>query len=954
MIRSTTPRRYLTNCSVCWHAYPSPLFNAFFETPLGITQAFLLGGESSKVPMKKSASRTATTASAPSPPARPRRQQADAERHAEVLDDMSEVILRYLPDGTYTYVNEAFCRLTGRTRDQLLGYSWLSQLGPEQSAVVLAKLRLITPRNPVVTLEYPITNPQGKLRWMQFINRGLFNAKGRLQETQAVGHDISELKQAQLDLIESNERWKFAVEGSGDGVWDWNVPTGQVSYSKRWKEMIGYEELEIGPDFIEWRTRLHPDDLEAALSTIGTHLSGKSDSYTNEFRMLCKDGSWKWILARGKVTQRDANGNPLRVVGTHTDISAAKAAKQREEHNLRLVATAAPLSESLDAIVTSIAAQHPGMICAVMLTDPSGTRLVPGTVSQLPLTFRTAIAEMPIKANEACSGAAAFARSRVIVEDIAKSPNWRKYRSVAKLAGLRSGWAQPIFDSTGHILGTFACYHRQPHSPTTPELQTIDQAASLTALAIQRHRSEEALRASEHSFRAIFEQAAVGVALIDTPTGRFLKVNQRMAEINRVTPEQMLKTTFMAMTHPDDLQADLDLMEKLKTGQIRNFNLEKRNVTTSGEVIWISLTVSPMWKPGETPSVHMSVVQDITASKNAEANYLRELEYNQALITHTSAYIAALNTRGEFIHLNPAFLSGLGYHAGQLIGRTPWQSGLMNKQESNRSKQRFQQLLSVGSQPAIEVRLRASHGEWHDVELRSVATRLPDGQIDRIIITGNDVTERKRLQREILNLVEGEQARLGHDLHDGVGQTMTGIISLLNALETDLSGPAQDDARRIRELLQDSVSEVRRMSHGLSPTSVKYRGLHGGLELLAETVRLNYRTPCTCEIDPAIDLNDSEIETHLFRICQEAINNALRHGKPSHVQLSLAVKNGDLILQITDDGKGSTAPQSHSPSGIGLRVMDYRANLIGATLRAGPAAGGGFVVTCRLALPVPV
>lgn len=878
-----------------------------------------------------------------------------AERYAAVLDDMSEVIIRYLPDGTYTYVNEAFCRFLGRKREELLGYSWFTQMDQAERAVVLAKLRSLTPENPDLKLEYPVTNVDGQIRWIQFINRGLFDEKGRIRETQAVGHDITELKEAQMALIESNERWKFAIEGPGDGVWDWNVPSGQVNFSKRWKEMLGYAEHEIGSDFSEWRDRLHPDDLEPALNTVAAHLTKKSDSYTNEFRMRCKDGSWKWILARGKVTQLNAKGEPLRIVGTHTDISAAKEAREREENNLRLVATGAPLRKTLAAIVGSIESQHPDMLCGVMLLDPSGTMLVLAAASNLPKIFQDATHDMPVKANWACSGAAVFSKSRVVIEDIAKSPNWRKYKTVVKQAGLRAGWAEPIFDGSGNILGTFTCFYRQLHHPTLSELNTIGQAASLAALAIQRHRDEEALRESERIFRAIFEQAAVGVALIDTSTGRFLRVNQRMAEINHVTQAEMLDTTFMAMTHPEDLQADLDLMEKLKAGEITSFNLEKRSQNKQGDITWINLTVSPMWKPGETPSRHISVVQDITLRKEAEANYLRELEYNQALISHTSAYIAALNTKGEFTHLNPAFLDGLGYTTGQLIGRTPWQSGLMDKAETARSKIRFQHLIHTGSNPIVEVRLRCASGDWRDVELQSVATKKPDGTPDRIIITGTDVTERNRLQREILNLVEEEQARLGHDLHDGVGQTMTGIISLLNALEYDLKGTEKADAHRIRELLQESVSEVRRMSHGLSPTSVKYRGLRGGLELLAETVRLNYRTPCTCSIDRKIETNDTEIETHLYRICQEAINNALRHGKPSHLFISLHQRNGDLILQVLDDGAGTGKPAtSETPTpGIGLRIMEYRANLIGAALQAGPTPEGGYQVTCRLALPAP-
>jgi hypothetical protein len=197
-------------------------------------------------------------------------------------------------------------------------------------------------------------------------------------------------------------------------------------------------------------------------------------------------------------------------------------------------------------------------------------------------------------------------------------------------------------------------------------------------------------------------------------------------------------------------------------------------------------------------------------------------------------------------------------------------------------------------------------------------------------------------------VVEQEQARVGHDLHDGVGQTMTGSVSLLEALEADLQGEARQQAQRIHELLRQSVSEVRRMSHGLSPTGVKYRGLVGALQLLAETVRTNFRTPCLCEVDSGIVIKNSDIETHLFRIAQEAVNNALRHGKPSKVKLSLQhVSQTECELRIEDDGAGLKKNKGEQDSGIGVRVMDYRANLIGARLTIKTKPRRGVVVTCR-------
>lgn len=162
-------------------------------------------------------------------------------------------------------------------------------------------------------------------------------------QTQAQYRLIETLRTSELQLQTSlgrmqelEERWKFALEGSGDGVWDWSVPNGTVCYSKRWKEMLGFAEDEVGNGLDEWRKRIHPDDKTETLAAVQMHLDGKTPVYNSEYRIICKDDSYKWILGRGMVVSRDADGDPLRMVGTHIDITQRKKA----EFNLRIAAIA--------------------------------------------------------------------------------------------------------------------------------------------------------------------------------------------------------------------------------------------------------------------------------------------------------------------------------------------------------------------------------------------------------------------------------------------------------------------------------------------------------------------------------------------------------------------------------------------------------------------------------------
>lgn len=146
---------------------------------------------------------------------------------------------------------------------------------------------------------------------------------------------IQKRRQSEEQLAEHEMRWKYALEGAGDGVWDWNLQTNEVIFSKNWKAMLGYAEHEMSNSLPEWECRVHPADKDSVLADIQAHLDGKRSTYANEHRMQCKDGSWKWILDRGMVFSQTPEGKPLRMVGTNTDITRHKqlerALKQSEE-----------------------------------------------------------------------------------------------------------------------------------------------------------------------------------------------------------------------------------------------------------------------------------------------------------------------------------------------------------------------------------------------------------------------------------------------------------------------------------------------------------------------------------------------------------------------------------------------------------------------------------------------
>ncbi|AZP12292.1 PAS domain S-box protein [Undibacterium parvum] len=256
--------------------------------------------------------------------------------------------------GRYLYVNKEYERIFHCSNADILGKSYLDVLPLELAEKVAVSERLLIEKGLTLQTENNVQGEDGTHTYL-VVRSPLFDLEGKITGTCGVGTDITDNKRLEQKTIKalaslraSEERWKFALEGSGDGVWDWDIPSGKVQLSKRWKEMLGHSEAEIGDALTEWSSRVHPEDMPAVMADVEANLDGITNSFSNEHRVLCKDGSYLWILDRGMVVQRAADGAALRMVGTHTDISQRK---QMERIKSEFIST---VSHELRTPVTSI------------------------------------------------------------------------------------------------------------------------------------------------------------------------------------------------------------------------------------------------------------------------------------------------------------------------------------------------------------------------------------------------------------------------------------------------------------------------------------------------------------------------------------------------------------------------------------------------------------------------
>jgi PAS domain S-box-containing protein len=251
---------------------------------------------------------------------------------------------------------------------------------------------------------------------------------------------------------------------------------------------------------------------------------------------------------------------------------------------------------------------------------------------------------------------------------------------------------------------------------------------------------------------------------------------------------------------------------------------------------------------------------------------------------------------------------------------------------------------------SLETRRLARDGRIIDVLLTGTPLRNESGRIVGMALTEHDVTERKALEKEVLEIAAGEQRRIGHDLHDTVGQEMTALGLMADSLMAALQQHSPTDVPLAAQIVQGvrrTLNQVRALSRGLVPVEVQAHGLMAALADLA--ARIDQESGISCHFvcpNPAL-VEDNTTATHLYRIAQEAVGNALKHGQARQVEIDLGVTDGHLTLKITDDGIGMR-DQGVKTEGLGLKIMRYRADSIRATLSIESPVLGGTQVTCAL------
>lgn len=451
-----------------------------------------------------------------------------------------------------------------------------------------------------------------------------------------------------------------------------------------------------------------------------------------------------------------------------------------------------------------------------------------------------------------------------------------------------------------------------------------------------------ALAKSEQKLRGLYETSQLGIALNDMQ-GHFIEFNEAFERICGYTAEELKALDYWALTpkmYAADEARQLELLRS--TGHYGPY--EKQYVRKDGSLVPLRLRGMLLQTP-DSHSYIWSIVEDISEQKRLEATVAADHARQQLFLRNASDGVHILGNDGCVVEASDSFCAMLGYSRERVIGLHPsqWDARIAGDDLRDALDRAF-----AGDLTRFETVHRRKDGTTFDVEIHAEAFEA-DGR-PYLYCSARDVTEVRRLKRALLDVTNREQRRLGHDLHDELGQVLTGISMLAASLastERAAGRPAADRLEELEELARQAIVTCRGIAHGLSPLAYQDGNLEQALSEMVRIQGTSVGTAIEFDVTQAAPMRlGADAKDHLYRIAQEAVTNARRHARAKLIRVTLDIQPSAVTLEIVDDGKG-LPPVRGDTGGMGLNIMRFRAAMLDAQFSIGPGRVAGTRVTCR-------
>lgn len=758
--------------------------------------------------------------------------------------------------------------------------------------------------------EYRIRTRSGTWRWV--FERGRVverDAAGRAVRMLGVCMDLDDTKATERLANARNERIEEALQLTTAGVWDWDVERDVGNHTDGYFRVFGVDPAFGRANVRTWRHLLGTDpeqEIERFRDRL-RHVDPSARVLETEYRFRHTDGSWRWALDRAYVVDRTDDGSTRRVLGLVVDITARK---------IRETALSAA-----DQRFRAVARE---LRCAIYDIDvESGLSNDEGVERVLGYSR----AEMPTAADWA---------SKVHPDDQHLLRQWFDHNTESMVAL------------------QYRIRHKEGHYITLLDSPCVVRDAAgkmvrIVGVAIdisEQARAQEALRSSQELLQMVAAGTSDWLVLVDT--GHRVQFINR--DIRGFTRETIIGHRLDEVAEPEHREPFRAALERvLGSGESADLQL-----VTSGPDYGGRYFDARIRAVRSASAITGAVVNITEITDRQAAQHLRETQARMFELLHEG--VVVIDTGNMIRMANPAFERMFGFAPGTAVDTSI--EGLIAQPPGVRRDQLERQLLGTICEPPgpapVEFKCRRSDGSTFDAACVATLTHM-DGLTHRLAVI-TDVTERRGLEREILEIAGREQLRIGSDLHDGLGQDLTGVALMLRSVVAQLrkeNSAARGDVEDIISLVNGAIESTRAMARGLAPVGADRGGLIAGLQSMAVRgmERYGVRAHFGTSLKEPLSLDDGAA-THLYRIAQEAFTNAIRHGRVTQVTIELATGDGTLTLSVQDNGRGFD--ERNTGGGMGMKLMRYRAQMLGGDVTIANVPGGGVIVTCTCPHRVPV
>lgn len=813
------------------------------------------------------------------------------------------------PDGTLLEINDTALEMAGITREDVIdkkfwdGYWWqISETVQKDLKENIQKAL----RGEEVSYEVEVWVKDETPITILFSLRPIFDARGMVRYIISEGRPIQE-------VVEVRNKYLAVIEGTQAGTYEWNIETDEVFTNDRYAEMLGYTPEELNPGNIEtWRQNAHPEDLKKSHELITKCFNKEVDYYELEMRLKHKSGHWVWVNVRGKIFEWTSDGRPLKMYGTHQEITKRKKAEEvREELLIRF---------------EHIGHQIPGVIYQYKLL-PDGSSFFPYASSGIEDIYGVTPEQVKQDSTSAFKAIHPDDFEKVstsISESAENMTSWQDTYRVNLPSGDTiwvEGNAAPQEQDDGSIL-----WHGY--------IQDISE----------RKRKEEALRVSEEAFRGNFENAAIGMALLDE-SGSWQKVNRRMCEIVGYSEKELMDLTFQDITHPEDLDSDLEYLNEVIAGKREHYQMEKRYFHKNGQIVHIILAVSVARDSEGEVLYFISQIIDITAKKEAERRLNEALSSLQAIFdASTQVSIITTDTQGTITQFNKGAEMMLGYRAEEVVGKQTPQLIHLEEEIEQRAKELTEELgkpvrgfdvfveeAKQGKAVTKQWTYKRKNGSTYPV-LLSVTAIKRENETSGFLGVATDITPLEKAKKELrllLNISEKQNERLknfAHIVTHNLRSHSGGIYGMLDLIEDEYPDIF---ANEYVQLLKSAGINLKETIENL--TNIVKQGFVEEDELqevnLKKVVESNISSAVTIVNENKMDIINKideniklrVIPAYLDSIIMNFLTNAIKYSSPdrdSYVKIHTK-KSEDFVQLIFED------------NGIGIDLNEHGDELFG-------------------------